>query len=152
MRRVNDNDIAGMSLRTVQQMLAGSGAFVELTLERTRGLPTNVMHVTVEAIEVCEVDTDESDEMPPPADDAQPPAAASAAEAEAAVRAEAAASAYASAAADAQVIVGSSLSLLDQMMLQDETGYDAAEKPRLSVSNSQTNLDRTRTYSALMRI
>ena len=130
-RAVNGKPAAGLSLRAVQGMLTGSGAEVELTLQRTRGLPTNVMHVMVEAVEVVEVDTEsdaDSDDLPH-----------SPAEAEAA-------------ASDARVVVGSPLSLLDQM-LQAEAGHDqTAERPRPSVSNAQVNLDRTRNYAALMRI
>ena len=61
LREINGEDIAGKSIHAVQKMLTGSGAQIELTLERTRGKPTNVMRITVETVEVQGIEDDDDD-------------------------------------------------------------------------------------------
>ena len=56
LRQVNGVDVAEKGLRAVQEMLAGSGAAVHLTLERSRAEPSNAMRISCETFEVTPLD------------------------------------------------------------------------------------------------
>ena len=128
-RQINGVDIGDQSLREVQKLLAGAGEMVELTLERVRGKPTDVMHISVETVEVQGIDDDDDDDEDDGLSTDRPPKTPQ---------------------RDDTIVQGAALNLLDAGVVSAAPPGTATDL--YSPENAQSNLGRTRFSSSLMRI